>query len=335
MIWDVFNNSAFKLRSLTESINKIPPVFSYLGQVDGLFSEDGVATTTVAVEEQEGMLILVNNSKRGTNGQTMPLRPRKVRAFQVSHKQINDQVLADEVLNIRMFGSETQLNTVASLVADKLETAAMSMEQTLEYMRLGAVKGKVLDADGSVITDLFAEFEQAPREQTWKISNEMSNDGAIKRKCSELIRSTLKILGGTPIRSFELLCGDEIFDAIETSRELRDANRWRNNAEFLVDRSAFRYFEYAGFRFTNYQGYMGDRNFLDPKEAYLLPIGVPGMFKVTYAPADYVEVAGTTGIKYYAKQERLPMDKGIQIECQTNPLVLCTRPAALCKITLG
>ena len=221
MIWDIFNNEAFKQRTLTESINKIPPMFTYLGSIDGLFAEGGVATTTVAVEEQEGMLALVSNSKRGTAGSTLPIKPRHVRAFQVCHKQINDQVLADEVLNIRMFGSETQLNTVANLLADKMEAATMSMEQTLEYMRLGAVQGKVLDADGSVITDLFDEFGVTPRTETWKIPTDMSEDGYIKRKCNNLIRTTRKILGGIPFRTLEILCGDEFFDVVETPPRTR------------------------------------------------------------------------------------------------------------------
>ena len=333
MILDIFNNEAFKLRSLTMNINKIPPMFSYLGSVPGLFSEVGSSTTTIAVEEQEGTLSLVPNSQRGTQGNALPYTPRKVRPFTCFHKQINDQILADQVQGVRRFGSETEMETVAQKVAEKLEKAANAMEITLEKMRAEAVKGRVCDADGTVITDMFKEFEQKPYTETWDLSK--MDLGGIKKKCSNLLRRTMQVLGGTPLRAIEILCGDDIFDAIETSEEIREANKWRNNSDFLVDSHAYRYFEYAGVKFVNYQGYVGNTRFIDAKKAYVLPIGVPDLFQINYAPADSVETANTIGIKYYAKQERMPFGKGISIECQTNPLVLCTRPAALCEISMA
>lgn len=328
---DIFSGSAFQLRSLTENINKIPPQFSYLLSQEGLFKESGCSNKVVMIEERENVLQLIPNSNRGTNGTAIPREKRKVRAFSIPHKQVNDEILADQVQGVRMFGSETEAETVASVVADRLQQAADSMQLTLEAMCVGAVKGEVLDADESVITNMFDEFEQKQHSEKWNISEV----GNVKKRCNHLVRRTIQTLGGTPVREFHILCGDDIFDAIETSEELREANKWRNNSDFLVDSHAYRYFEYAGVRFVNYQGYVGDKQFIPAGEAYLLPIGVPGLFTINYAPADYTETVNTVGIKYYAKQERMPFDKGIWLECQTNPLVLCTRPAALCKITLA
>ena len=57
-ILDVFNNDAFKLRSMCEAINKIPPMFNYLGS-EGIFKEQGSSSTTVAIEENQGKLSLM------------------------------------------------------------------------------------------------------------------------------------------------------------------------------------------------------------------------------------------------------------------------------------
>lgn len=331
---DIFNQDAFSLREMTLAINKIPPKFAYLGGIPGLFNEVGSSTVAVMIEENEGMLSLIPNSKRGKSGVTLTPERRKVRPFLCAHKQINDEVLADQVIGVRMFGSETEMQTAAYVVANKMEQAAASLEVTLEFMRMGAVKGQVLDADGSVVNDMFDEFKQTKYTEKWKLGKTMEDDGAIKKHCSQLIRRTMKVLGGTPVNEFHLLCGNDIFDALETSLEVRNANRWRNNSDFLVDTHAYRYFEYGGVRFVNYLGFVGDKQFIDPDKAYWLPVGVPNLFTVNYGPSDYMEYANTVGIKYYAKQERLPFDKGIQIECQTNPLVLCTRPAALCEVSL-
>jgi len=68
-------------------------------------------------------------------------------------------------------------------------------------------------------------------------------------------------------------------------------------------------------------------------DAYLFPMGSPGLFVTYFAPADYVETVNTIGLPRYAKQEAMKMDKGIDIETQTNPLCLCTRPRTVVKLT--
>ena len=69
-ILDVFNGEAFKLRSMCEAINKIPPMFNYLGS-EGIFKEQGSSSTTVAIEENQGKLsedmsLLIDQLKKET-----------------------------------------------------------------------------------------------------------------------------------------------------------------------------------------------------------------------------------------------------------------------------
>ena len=46
-----------------------------------------------------------------------------------------------------------------------------------------------------------------------------------------------------------------------------------------------------------------------------------------------METANTLGLPKYAKQEALRMNRGVEFEAQSNPLNLCTRPAAIIKLT--
>lgn len=334
--FDVFNSSAFKFRSMTSFINKIPLVTNYLDQ-EGIFEETGTSTTAVAIEEQQGTLAIIPNSGRGEKGISIAPKKRNVVSFVCSHKQINDEILADQVLGVRRFGSETEMETVAQKLAEKLEDAKNIGDQTLEYMRIGCVKGQVIDADGSVVDDMYDKFGVKKDTDKWSIPKGNVDDGYIKRKCNNLIRSRIKLLGGTPMTRIDILCGNDFFDAVETSDEIRNATRWLQGqmSNFLVEGHAWRYFDYAGVRFVNYMGFLGQTDFLDPKTAQVVPRGVKELFKMVYAPAPYQETVNTVGIRYYAKSERMEFDKGVQIECQTNPLAVCTRPAALQQITLG
>jgi hypothetical protein len=59
------------------------------------------------------------------------------------------------------------------------------------------------------------------------------------------------------------------------------------------------------------------------------------MFVTHYGPADYVEAANTIGLPYYAKQELLQFGKGVDLEAQSNPISLCTRPRSVVKLTVA
>lgn len=56
-------------------------------------------------------------------------------------------------------------------------------------------------------------------------------------------------------------------------------------------------------------------------------------FITRYAPANYTETVNTMGLPMYAKAEPRKFNKGFDIEAQTNPLNLCTRPGAIVKLT--
>jgi len=65
----------------------------------------------------------------------------------------------------------------------------------------------------------------------------------------------------------------------------------------------------------------------------MVPEGVANLFITRFSPADYVEAANTIGLPYYAKQELMRMGKGVELEAQSNPITICTRPTAVIKLT--
>jgi hypothetical protein len=94
---------------------------------------------------------------------------------------------------------------------------------------------------------------------------------------------------------------------------------------------------YGGVAWVNYSGTVPDSSgsaqpLIDSNSAYIFPMGTD-VFKTWYAPADYMETVNTEGMPFYAKQQPTKYDKGIDIECQTNPLPICLKPAVIQKLT--
>jgi Phage major capsid protein E len=159
---DIFSGSAFSMVALTDAINKMPYVPGRIGQL-GLFREQGVSTTSVMIEEREGSLTLVETTSRGAPAVQHVANKRKARSLTVPHVALEDTILADEVQNVRAFGSENMLEGVQAVVNQRLSEMATKMDATLEHLRVGAIKGQILDADGTAVIYDLSPSSGSPR----------------------------------------------------------------------------------------------------------------------------------------------------------------------------
>lgn len=335
---DVFNDDAFSVVSLTDSVNKLKFVPGRIGQL-GIFQESGVSTTSVAVEEKDGVLALVEPTARGGPGKTLDKSLRSVRPFMVPHFEINDAVMAEEVQNVRAWGSETQTETVMGKVAERLGIHSQSMEATIEYARIGAVKGIITYADSSTL-NLFTEFGVSQQGVVdFDLDDSTPEEGEIRAKCASVIRTIANELGGTPFSGVHAFCGDTFFDQLIAHPEVRETYLGWTAAQELrggyVNGSGLSYgaFPFGGIMFENYRGSVGGQDFIATGDVQIFPTGVPGLFKSYYAPADYVETVNTMGQRMYAKQYEMANGKGIHLDTQSNVLSICTRPRVLVRGT--
>ena len=330
---DIFSGSAFSMVALTDAINHMPFVPGRIGQL-GLFREQGVSTTSVMIEEREGNLTLVETTSRGAPAVQHVANKRKARSLSVPHVALEDTILADEVQNVRAFGSENQLEGVQNVVNQRLSEMASKIDATLEHLRIGAIKGLILDADGSaVIYDLFTEFGvTAYTEVDFDLDNASPAPGAVKKKCHDIRRKIEDELGVVPYDHIHAMCGPDFFDDLITHPEVEKAyERWLDGA-FLRQGQARGSFEYAGILFEEYRGKVGSVDFTDAAKAYFFPVGVPGLFRQYNAPADFVETANTIGLPRYAKQAvDQQFARWVMLHVQSNPLPICTRPRVLLK----
>lgn len=326
---DIFRGDAFTLAALTEAINRMPPKPGKIGKM-GLFDAEGVTSNVVYIEERDGVLQLIPTSARGTPGLVNKPQDRRARNFNVNHLQLDDAVWASEVQGIRAFGSQSEAEGVGQVVARKIQSMRDSHEVTLEWHRLGALKGVVYDADGvSVLNDLYDDFGiYREADQDWDIHTAGTDQ---KANCVAAIRAINNALGMAPYDHIHAFCGDAWFDMF-TSHALVNAAYalWRDGA-YLRENQLESGFSFGGITFENYTGGIGDTTFVATDEARLFPVGVRGLFKTFFGPGDFIETANTVGLPFYAKQELKTFERGIDITTESNPLCICTRPSALIR----
>ena len=321
---DAFTSSIFEMTSLTDAIRKLPYTPGKVGRL-GIFEDKGIATTTLLIDEKDGVLYLVPTAHRGGTPNLNRSGRRKARTFEVTHIPLEDSVLPDDVTNIRKFGSENELEAVADVVNDKLQEMKNNIQVTKEYLMLGALKGQILDADGTTIYDLFTEFGVTQTEVNFELGTSSTK---VRLKCMEVKRAIEDAMGGSPFGQIHCFCGKDFFDSLISHSDVETAYaRWRDGEMLRNDPRAG--FPFAGLVFEEYRGTVSGVQFVEDDEAHFFPINTPGLYKMYYGPADFNETANTIGLDLYAKSEARKFNRGVDLHVQTNPLPLCNRPNAL------
>lgn len=327
---DIFNNDAFSVTSLTASINNPPEGQFVPSLLDDLFEEEGIITTSVMIERDGDSLALVPARERGAPGDVTLGSKRDMIPFSTIHLPTVGAIKADEVQGVRAFGSESEAETVENIVNKRLWKMRARTEATLRYHRVGAVTGKIYDADGtSILLDLYNRFGISQQTVNFALGTAGTD---VQQKIRDAKRKSEDVIGGSGIITGWLgICGRGFYDAYVGHDSVKAAfDRW-NDGQFLRDdlRKGFTFGEVV---WKEFYGKVGNIQFIGTDDAYLIPIGVSELFITRFAPADYMETVNTLGLPFYAKQEIMRMNKGIELEVQTNPLNICTKPRAVIKL---
>jgi hypothetical protein len=328
MFPDVFIPDLFTVTSLTAAIDQVPYIPGAISRL-GIFEEEGVETTSVVVEKQGNSVLLVPNAKRGASGQTSNDPKRGGYSFILPHLPGRDAILADSVQNVRAFGTSDRAVAVEAVRDRKILKMANNLDFTLEFHRMGAVQGRVLDADGStVLFDLFTILGQAePTEIDFDLDNAAPASGVVRTKCNQVVRQIEDALDGLPYTGVSAICDNTFWDQITAHKEVRETYLNQQEASDLRRSWENDVFHYGGIDFQRYRGRGAVA--LGAGKARFFPRGVAGLFITRFGPADYIETVNTIGLAKYAKAKVMDFDKGIELESQSNPLNICTIPAVL------
>ena len=333
---DAFVADGFSTEELIAAVNRLDFLPQRLLQL-GIFEPRPISTTIATIERRQGVLRLVQSSPRGGPGDTRERNKREVIRIEVPHFQIDDRIYADEVQNVRAFGSQSALQGVQQLVQERLTSHRRDLEFTLEHHRMGAIEGLVLDADGSTLLDIRSEFSQAAVSKV-QLDLVGNIDGALRTAIqTSVIRPIARALkmGGMrlEIRAF---CGATFYDALVANAEFRASYLQQQEASELRKGTAFSATDFAGVMWEELRGSdegttpTEEISRVTTDECIFVPV-VPGLFQQVFAPAPYDETVNQPGLPFYAKQVPDRFQEYTDLRVQTNSICFCTVPEVLLK----
>lgn len=320
----------FSVANLSAAVNKLPAIPGKVGAM-GLFDEKGVTSTSVVIDEREGRLVLIPNTSRNDDPAPIKGGQRKRRTFETLHLPLSRPLLPGQLQGIAAFGQEDAVVPQATVINDNLQEMKNSIEATREFQRVGALRGQLLDADGSVLVDLYDEFGVTQKKITVALSNA---DTDVRKACLGAKRFSESKLGGVMVTGFRAFCGPDWFDAFTAHPKVQQAFANYQEAQDRLGGDMRSGFTFGGIEFVEYDVTVSGQRFIPLDVAQVFPVAT-GVFRMFNAPANYNETVNTLGQPFYSKAEPRKLGKGWDLEVQANPLAMCLYPEALVELKAG
>ena len=333
-ILDIFNDDAFSMVSLTEAINLVPNTFGRIGDM-GLFNPEPVDTYSVAIEEENGVLSIIPAQLRGGPAAKNKRAKRSLKQVGIPHFPIEDQILIAEIRGVRGLGRPLQLETLQTKVNRVLMNLRRKHDITLEWLRAGAIRGKIMDADGSTLLDIFDLMGVTEKTVDFDLGDDTTDIVAKSAEVKDHIE--LNLLGDS-MTGVHALCSRSWFNKFVKHPDVADHyNRWSGTSPRREDLS--KNFEHQGITYEVYVGSAPDkdgnqRKFIADGDVRFIPLGTTDTFTQYNAPStmdDGSAGGGLMGQPFYASQEIMDHNKGVEIFTESDPLPFVRRPQVLVR----
>lgn len=324
--------------SLNDVIINTVPVTPTRIRSMGIFEAQPMLTNLMKITLDEQTQQLVPSVPRGSPSQPKTLGNQKVKYFEATHLPQRSTVIADELLTIRArSGNNFQqfVGGVAGKIRALQTVHKRDIDYTIEYHMLGALRGNVLNADGSTLLDIYTEFGVTQQVLAMALGTPTTK---VRTKVLQLKRMIESALLGTGYQHAHVLCGPGFMDKFISHGDVEKAyDRYMDGAALRDDPRRGFTFGQTGVTFEEVNGSIGGQPAIPEDEALAFPVGVPGMYLQGFAPADTMDAIGAEspidGLPYYSIVYPLDEGKGLKLLSQSNPLTLNTRPRAIIRLT--
>lgn len=339
-------NFQYTATDLTTQVNRIPNSYGLL-QAMGMFSSDGISSIFVEVRVEDGLLRVLSAQERGGPGIEGKREKGKALIFKVPHFPQFDLITPADIQNMLMLVARTrQAATFEDELAKRLGQLRNNHAITLEYVRLGALKGVIIDGDGTELYNLFDEFDVTKKTVDFVLGTAGTD---VMAKCEEVNDHIVANLKGEVSDGVEVMVSGGFFGKLISHPKVE---KFYLNAEQGVSLTKYerdrlggnwgRVFEFGNIRFrenkTTFPLKIGDTitstAAIAADKGHAYPTGTQDTFKTWHAPADTLGAVNTApSDEVFISPEVLKHGKGVELWSESNPLALCNRPEVLVEVS--
>lgn len=331
---DISQDPRYAVRALSDAILKIPNEYSLLANL-GLFPEKGIRTTYVEIESKNGTLNLIPTSQRGAPAPAKQRNRRSLRSLKTLFMQLNDTIRPSDLQNLPAFGTTDFFDSFDQLLNERFFEIQRYYRQTHEYMRWGALRGDVYDADGStVLYNCYTEMGESQQSFDFKFGT-TSSDGPMAAT-KAIRRFNEKNLLGESMTHTLVLCSATFFDNVTQHPSYKDFYAFQQaHPNPRVDDLGVDGFVHGGVLYIEHNGfatYLQDdgtsvaHDFIPDNEAIAVPLGTQQTFRSYFSPGEMLDVVNQEGQSMYVSMKMLDHKAGFELHTESAPLFLVQKP---------
>lgn len=322
------NLTDFTVTELTAAINAFPVQWGELN-AEGLFPDQSLRGREVVIEDRSGTLAVLDTHEWGGEGTVESKVDRHTFPFVIKQTVHDGGISAGDVQGVRAFGSE-ELTTMARETAQRLQRMRAKHDITLEWKRMGALKGNVLNANGtSSLANMFTTFGITQVSVDFVLGTSTTN---IRAKCEAVQEQIEDNLKGDTATGVKARVSKEFWEKLTAHPAVTDYIKGTAQAEDFR-KGKLDEIEVFGMVFRKYRASVNGMRFIAANKGHAYPTGTMDLFRTYYAPADFNEALNTLALPFYAKTWPREGDRGMVLHTQCNSLPLCHQPAVLVELT--
>jgi hypothetical protein len=335
-------NERFTAVQLSQAIEKRQNEYGMLNGM-GLFGEVGIVDRHVKIETKDSSLQIIATSPIGTPAPADDSPDnRNVRLLPTFRHAKKYTLLAEELQGVRRFGSDDEMESFDTKVLEKLDLIQREQRQTKEFLRWGALKGNVYDADGTtVLYNSYTAMGESQKTVEWDL-NETTGD-PIQDGTNELLDYFEDEALGEMITGAVVLCSPGYHDKLMKNTAFRDAYKYFSGQPNPHRDTLRRPFEFKDLIYVRHRGKctfkksdgtLVTHQFIPDNEAIAVPLGTAETFRTFFSPGEFIEAVNTIGQEIYVKPKLMDLDMGLELHAFSYPLNIVTKPRLVVKCTI-
>lgn len=329
---DYLRDPRYSVRNLSDAIIKIPNMYSLLASM-GLFPETGIRTTYVEIEAKAGTLNIIPASTRGAPAPYLKRDTRNLRIMKTLFQQLDDKLVPSDLQNLPEFGNPEFFQSFDGLLAERSLKLQAQYRQTHEYMRWGALRGNVYDADGStVLYNCYTEMGESQESFDFKFGTTSSNGPLDASKAVRRYHER-NLLGETMSMTL-FLCSAEFMDNLTSHPYMAEFYKRQQDRPnpYVDDMPVFQVGQHLYMEHNGIASYIGEdgtsttHRFIPDNEAIGIPLGTQNVFRSYFSPGEMMSTVNMPGQAMYMSMHELPHGAGIEIHTESAPLFVVQKP---------
>ncbi len=341
-IRDYYND--FKNSDFVDAIVTTPLQYGYINS-QNYFDVKSTNQTAIIFDRDMSTTTLLPQVNRGSKASTQGKEhTADTFALRLAYFKHEDRLTGDDIQSWRQVGS-TDSETYARATAEKMTDMRLAWDQTQEYMKLQALKGIFKTPDGTVMANMFTEFDITQTSIAFALGTSTTDIDAKIRTLKSTVAKN--VLNGGAIGGVEVLVDPVFFDKLISHANMKTAYQYyQNSGKQALRDDLTNYmkwgimdsFEHRGVTFLSYDatfnlpdGTTEDAFSASTGIAYAK--GVRGLYRGYNGPSSKLSAANQPGQEVFMNTYLDPRDEYVEFELEAAPLYFCTKPASVVALT--